>query len=163
MFYLPASACKLLLPFPACPQDPPPPKEKEKKHMLKASQTYVEQDIDKPLCSRIPWIESRVSENITLLLKTLQCHWYPEVLSISFGIIRVWYYYLFLPSGRLIFDNLKKSIAYTLTSNIPEITPFLMFIIVGIPQPLGIITILCIDLGTDMVSLVSLLHNKTSI
>lgn len=25
--------------------------------------------------------------------------------------------------GRLIFDNLKKSIAYTLTSNIPEITP----------------------------------------
>jgi len=28
--------------------------------------------------------------------------------------------------GRLIFDNLKKSIAYTLTSNIPEISPFLM-------------------------------------
>merc|ERR1712130_918043 len=27
--------------------------------------------------------------------------------------------------GRLIFDNLKKSIAYTLTSNIPEISPFL--------------------------------------
>ena len=25
--------------------------------------------------------------------------------------------------GRLIFDNLKKSIAYTLTSNIPEIFP----------------------------------------
>lgn len=55
-------------------------------------------------------------------------------------------------SGRLIFDNLKKSIAYTLTSNIPEITPFLMFIIVNIPLPLGTITILCIDLGTDMVS-----------
>lgn len=58
---------------------------------------------------------------------------------------------LFVSLGRLIFDNLKKSIAYTLTSNIPEITPFLMFIIIGIPQPLGIITILCIDLGTDMV------------
>lgn len=57
----------------------------------------------------------------------------------------------FVSLGRLIFDNLKKSIAYTLTSNIPEITPFLMFIIIGIPQPLGIITILCIDLGTDMV------------
>merc|ERR1711988_1965711 len=27
--------------------------------------------------------------------------------------------------GRLIFDNLKKSIAYTLTSNIPEISPFI--------------------------------------
>lgn len=59
----------------------------------------------------------------------------------------------FVSLGRLIFDNLKKSIAYTLTSNIPEITPFLMFIIIGIPQPLGIITILCIDLGTDMVGL----------
>ena len=29
--------------------------------------------------------------------------------------------------GRLIFDNLKKSIAYTLSSNIPEISPFLFF------------------------------------
>uniref|UniRef100_A0AAY4BG62 Sodium/potassium-transporting ATPase subunit alpha n=1 Tax=Denticeps clupeoides TaxID=299321 RepID=A0AAY4BG62_9TELE len=52
--------------------------------------------------------------------------------------------------GRLIFDNLKKSIAYTLTSNIPEITPFLLFIIASIPLPLGTVTILCIDLGTDM-------------
>jgi len=39
--------------------------------------------------------------------------------------------------GRLIFDNLKKSIAYTLTSNIPEISPFLMFIVLSIPLPLG--------------------------
>jgi len=31
--------------------------------------------------------------------------------------------------GRLIFDNLKKSIAYTLSSNIPEISPFLVFIV----------------------------------
>uniref|UniRef100_A0A7N6B021 Sodium/potassium-transporting ATPase subunit alpha n=1 Tax=Anabas testudineus TaxID=64144 RepID=A0A7N6B021_ANATE len=60
--------------------------------------------------------------------------------------------------GRLIFDNLKKSIAYTLTSNIPEITPFLLFIIVNIPLPLGTITILCIDLGTDMVPAISLAY-----
>jgi sodium/potassium-transporting ATPase subunit alpha len=53
--------------------------------------------------------------------------------------------------GRLIFDNLKKSIAYTLTSKIPELSPFLAFISVGIPLPLGTVTILCIDLGTDMV------------
>ncbi|CAB1429375.1 unnamed protein product, partial [Pleuronectes platessa] len=53
--------------------------------------------------------------------------------------------------GRLIFDNLKKSIAYTLTSNIPEISPFLLFIIASVPLPLGTVTILCIDLGTDMV------------
>ncbi|CAN9513764.1 unnamed protein product [Ophioblennius macclurei] len=60
--------------------------------------------------------------------------------------------------GRLIFDNLKKSIAYTLTSNIPEITPFLLFIIVNIPLPLGTITILCIDLGTDMLPAISLAY-----
>lgn len=57
--------------------------------------------------------------------------------------------------GRLIFDNLKKSIAYTLTSNIPEISPFLTYILFGIPLPLGTVTILCIDLGTDMVICIS--------
>ena len=82
--------------------------------------------------------------------------------------------------GRLIFDNLKKSIAYTLTSNIPEISPFLLFILVGIPLPLGTVTIrkfcknlvkfltnfspsffsVCIDLGTDMVPAISLAYEK---
>jgi len=62
--------------------------------------------------------------------------------------------------GRLIFDNLKKSIAYTLTSNIPEISPFLMFILLAIPLPLGTITILCIDLGTDLVPAISLAYEK---
>ena len=62
--------------------------------------------------------------------------------------------------GRLIFDNLKKSIAYTLTSNIPEISPFLLFIIFDIPLALGTVTILCIDLGTDMVPAISLAYEK---
>merc|ERR1712170_236831 len=62
--------------------------------------------------------------------------------------------------GRLIFDNLKKSIAYTLTSNIPEISPFLLFIIADVPLPLGTITILCIDLGTDLVPAISLAYEQ---
>lgn len=62
--------------------------------------------------------------------------------------------------GRIIFDNLKKSIAYTLTSNIPEITPFLIFILADVPLPLGTITILCIDLGTDMVPAISLAYEE---
>lgn len=62
--------------------------------------------------------------------------------------------------GRLIFDNLKKSIAYTLSSNIPEISPFLFFLIVGVPLPLGTVTILCIDLGTDMVPAISLAYEQ---
>lgn len=60
--------------------------------------------------------------------------------------------------GRLIFDNLKKSIAYTLSSNIPEISPFLIFILVQVPLPLPTILILCIDLGTDMVPAISLAY-----
>jgi len=62
--------------------------------------------------------------------------------------------------GRLIFDNLKKSIAYTLSSNIPEISPFLFFIVFGCPLPLGTVTILCIDLGTDMVPAISLAYEQ---
>merc|ERR1712172_219058 len=62
--------------------------------------------------------------------------------------------------GRLIFDNLKKSIAYTLTSNIPEISPFLVFILADVPLPLGTVTILCIDLGTDMVPAISMAYEK---
>uniref|UniRef100_A0A3P9M0U1 Sodium/potassium-transporting ATPase subunit alpha n=1 Tax=Oryzias latipes TaxID=8090 RepID=A0A3P9M0U1_ORYLA len=62
--------------------------------------------------------------------------------------------------GRLIFDNLKKSIAYTLTSNIPELSPFLLFILASIPLPLGIVTILCIDLGTDMLPAISLAYEE---
>merc|ERR1712115_700627 len=62
--------------------------------------------------------------------------------------------------GRLIFDNLKKSIAYTLTSNIPEISPFLAFILLDIPLPLGTVTILCIDLGTDMVPAISMAYEQ---
>jgi len=62
--------------------------------------------------------------------------------------------------GRLIFDNLKKSIAYTLTSNIPEISPFLFFMCASVPLPLGTVTILCIDLGTDMVPAISLAYEE---
>merc|ERR1739844_594917 len=62
--------------------------------------------------------------------------------------------------GRLIFDNLKKSFAYTLTSNIPEISPFLLFILADVPPPLGTVTILCIDLGTDMVPAISMAYEQ---
>ncbi|PIO37125.1 hypothetical protein AB205_0216920, partial [Aquarana catesbeiana] len=54
--------------------------------------------------------------------------------------------------GRIIFDNIKKSIGYTLTKNIAELTPFLIYIIANVPLPIGTITILFIDLGTDIVS-----------
>merc|ERR1719163_170627 len=62
--------------------------------------------------------------------------------------------------GRLIFDNLKKSIAYTLSSNIPEISPFLVFICVQTPLPLTTVLILCVDLGTDMIPAISMAYER---
>merc|ERR1711976_493061 len=62
--------------------------------------------------------------------------------------------------GRLIFDNLKKSIAYTLSSNIPEILPFILYILVHVPLPLSTVLILCIDLGTDMVPAISFAYEN---
>ena len=62
--------------------------------------------------------------------------------------------------GRLIFDNLKKSIAYTLSSNIPEIAPFIMFILAQMPLPLTTVMILCIDLGTDMIPAISFAYEN---
>ncbi|KAF7256310.1 hypothetical protein EG68_07094 [Paragonimus skrjabini miyazakii] len=60
--------------------------------------------------------------------------------------------------GRIIFDNLKKSIAYTLTSKIPELLPFILFMLLKIPLVLGTVTILCIDLGTDMFPAISMAY-----
>ncbi|XP_050440875.1 sodium/potassium-transporting ATPase subunit alpha isoform X3 [Adelges cooleyi] len=61
-----------------------------------------------------------------------------------------------IEEGRLVFDNLKKSITYTLTSNVPQLLPFIAFIMLSIPLPIGAIAILCIDLGTDMLPGISL-------
>ena len=58
--------------------------------------------------------------------------------------------------GRTIFDNLRKAISYILTSNVPEITPFLAFLLLGVPLPLTVLLILAVDLGTDMLPAVAL-------
>ena len=51
--------------------------------------------------------------------------------------------------GRLVFDNLKKSIAYSLSSSIPEILPFILSVVLQIPQSLSISLMLIIHFGTD--------------
>jgi sodium/potassium-transporting ATPase subunit alpha len=63
-----------------------------------------------------------------------------------------------IEEGRLYFDNLKKSVAYSLTTNIAEIAPFILFIIGGFPLALGTVTILCIDLVTEIVPAISLAY-----
>lgn len=55
-----------------------------------------------------------------------------------------------IEEGRTIFENIKKFIAYILTSNIPEILPFIAYVVLDIPLPLTVVLILAIDLGTDI-------------
>ncbi|AKB34289.1 hypothetical protein MSSIH_3599 [Methanosarcina siciliae HI350] len=58
--------------------------------------------------------------------------------------------------GRTVFDNIKKFIAYILTSNIPEILPFIAFVLFSIPLPMTVQLILAIDLGTDILPAIAL-------
>jgi sodium/potassium-transporting ATPase subunit alpha len=58
--------------------------------------------------------------------------------------------------GRVIYDNIRRFIGYVLTSNVPEILPYIAFVLLGIPLPLPVLLILAIDLGTDMVPAIAL-------
>lgn len=58
--------------------------------------------------------------------------------------------------GRAVFANIRKFLTYILSSNIPELIPYLAFVILKIPLPLTIIQMLAVDLGTDMVPALAL-------
>ncbi|CAB3253744.1 unnamed protein product [Arctia plantaginis] len=63
--------------------------------------------------------------------------------------------------GRRIFDNLKKTIAYTLTSNTPEMLPFVLYACVGMPLPMTLMLILVINVGTDLLPAMSLAYEDS--
>merc|ERR1719362_738773 len=63
--------------------------------------------------------------------------------------------------GRLMFENLKKVLLYSLSSNVAELAAFLFSMVAGVPLPLGILAVLCIDLGTDMLPAVSLAFEES--
>lgn len=52
--------------------------------------------------------------------------------------------------GRTIYFNIKKFVTYILSSNVPEIVPYILQFFLRIPLPLSVIQILSIDLGSDM-------------
>jgi calcium-translocating P-type ATPase len=55
-----------------------------------------------------------------------------------------------IEEGRAVFSNIRNFLTYILTSNVPEIIPYLAFVLLRIPLPLTVIQILAVDLGTDM-------------
>ncbi len=62
--------------------------------------------------------------------------------------------------GRTVFDNIKKFIVYILASNVPEILPFIAFVLFALPLPMPVQLILAIDLGTDMLPAIALGQEK---
>ena len=65
--------------------------------------------------------------------------------------------------GRKIFDNLKKTIVYLLTSNMTEIWPFVALVLVQIPLPLSNIFMLVICVGTDIYPALSLAYEEAEV
>jgi sodium/potassium-transporting ATPase subunit alpha len=65
-----------------------------------------------------------------------------------------------IKEGRLLFANLKKSIAYTLAHLVPEVLPVLLWAFVGIPQAMGSLLTLCIDLVTELAPATSFAFEK---
>jgi len=58
--------------------------------------------------------------------------------------------------GRAIYANMGKFVTYIFASNVPELVPFLVFVLLGIPLPLTIMQILAVDLGTDLLPALAL-------
>ncbi len=61
-----------------------------------------------------------------------------------------------IEEGRAVFANIRKFTTYVLASNVPEILPYLLFIVLPVPLALTVIQILFIDLGTDLLPAIAL-------
>ncbi len=58
--------------------------------------------------------------------------------------------------GRAIYQNIRKFATYILTSNVPEMAPFVAMVGLKVPPGLNVMQILSVDLGTDMVPALAL-------
>ncbi len=61
-----------------------------------------------------------------------------------------------IEEGRAVYANIRRFLTYVLSSNVPEMLPFLFMVSLGIPPALTILQILAVDLGTDIVPALAL-------
>jgi sodium/potassium-transporting ATPase subunit alpha len=61
-----------------------------------------------------------------------------------------------IEEGRAVYANIRKFVTYVLSSNVPEIVPYLAYGLFGLPLALTIPQVLAVDLGTDMLPAVAL-------
>lgn len=65
-----------------------------------------------------------------------------------------------IEEGRLIFDNIKKTIAYTMAHIFPEVVSALINLLAALPAGLTAMQVLTIDLGTELGPAISLAYEK---
>ena len=58
--------------------------------------------------------------------------------------------------GRAVFENIRRFLTYILAHNVPELIPYLAFMLFQIPLPLTPIQILSVDMGTDSLTALGL-------
>jgi magnesium-transporting ATPase (P-type) len=58
--------------------------------------------------------------------------------------------------GRAVYDNIRKFMTYIFASNIPELAPFLMTGLLGLPLAVNVAQLLAIDLGADILPALAL-------
>lgn len=63
-----------------------------------------------------------------------------------------------IEQGRTTFANARRFLTYHLTDNVAELTPFLVWALSGgrFPLALGVLQVLCLDIGTDILPAVAL-------
>ena len=61
-----------------------------------------------------------------------------------------------IEQGRTVYENIRKFITYILTSNVPEILPFIAYVLLPLPLPMTVVQILSVDLVTDMLPAIGL-------
>ncbi len=58
--------------------------------------------------------------------------------------------------GRTVFDNIRKFMTYIFASNVPELAPFLVTGLLGLPLAVTVAQLLAIDLGADILPALAL-------
>jgi magnesium-transporting ATPase (P-type) len=63
-----------------------------------------------------------------------------------------------IEQGRATYTNIRRFLTYHLTDNVAELTPFVVWALSGgnIPLALGVLQILCLDIGTDLLPALAL-------
>jgi magnesium-transporting ATPase (P-type) len=63
-----------------------------------------------------------------------------------------------IEQGRTTFSNARRFLTYHLTDNVAELTPFVVWALSGgrFPLALGVLQVLCLDIGTDILPAVAL-------